>query len=137
MAENKSWDASTSPDIAARQNEDDVPVFDLDVALVRLGGSVELLQQLAVLYSEDAKRLLDELREGAARQDVEQVKRAAHTLKGLAANFEATPAAQAAYRVERLADANDLDAAVMELPKMESQFERLQQALDRQMTSAS
>src|SRR5688500_2923408 len=95
--------------------QSDLPVFDFEVALVRLGGSVELLQQLVILYSEDAPQLLGELRDGAARGDLERLKRAAHTLKGLAANFEATPAAQAAFRVEQLAQANDLAAAIEQL----------------------
>ena len=114
-----------------------LPVFDFEVALVRLGGSVELLQQLVILYSEDAPELLQELREGAARGDLERLKRAAHTLKGLAANFEATPAAQAALRVEQLAQANDLAAAVQQLPAMELEFDKLQRALDRQIASPS
>jgi HPt (histidine-containing phosphotransfer) domain-containing protein len=102
-----------------------------------LGGSVELLQQLVILYSEDAPQLLGELRDGAARGDLERLKRAAHTLKGLAANFEATPAAQAAFRVEQLAQANDLAAAIEQLPAMEAEFDKLQRALDRQIASPS
>jgi two-component system, sensor histidine kinase and response regulator len=135
MADNSSRDANSSLGPASGQNAK--PVFDRAVALERLGGSVELFQQLIVMYGEDAPRLWDELRSGAAQGDVEQLKRAAHTLKGLAANFEAKPAAEAAFRVEQLAQRGDLAAAVENVPEMESQFERLQLALDRQIASAS
>jgi HPt (histidine-containing phosphotransfer) domain-containing protein len=104
-------------------------VFDIDVALLRLGGSTELFEKLVHFYFEDRERLLQQLRHAAVHGDLAQVERAAHTLKSLAANFEALPAARAALRVEESAQTGKLDSAVEQLPELESQLRRLDEAL--------
>jgi HPt (histidine-containing phosphotransfer) domain-containing protein len=104
-------------------------VFDLDVTLVRLGGSTELFEKLVYFYFEDSERLLQQLRHAAVHGDIAQVERAAHTLKSLAANFEALPAARAALRVEESAQNGKLGSAVEQLPELEVQLRRLTEAL--------
>ena len=104
-------------------------VFDLEVALVRLGGNRELFAKLVHFYFDDAPQLLDQLRHAAVHGDVVRVERAAHTLKSLAANFEALPAARAALRVEEFAQARDLGSAIEFIPELETQLRRLDTAL--------
>jgi HPt (histidine-containing phosphotransfer) domain-containing protein len=113
----------TSP--AERHDE----VFNLQVTLGRLGGNRELFAKLVHFYFDDAPQLIDQLRHAAVRGEVAQVERAAHTLKSLAANFEALAAAQAAQRVEELAQARNLGAAIECLPELEMQMRRLDTAL--------
>lgn len=104
-------------------------VFDLEVTLGRLGGNRELFAKLVHFYFDDAPQLLDQLRRGAVHGDVVQVERAAHTLKSLAANFEALVAASAALRVEEFAQARNLGSAIECIPELERQLRRLDVAL--------
>jgi HPt (histidine-containing phosphotransfer) domain-containing protein len=67
----------------------DTVVVDLDAALKRLGGDRNILVELAKMFAEDSPGLLD-----AIDQDIQQARysdagRAAHSLRGLAANFSA------------------------------------------------
>jgi two-component system, sensor histidine kinase and response regulator len=78
-------------------------VCDLRAALVRLDGDEELLGMLVAVFHEDAPRLLAELDRGLAAADMRAVERAAHSLKGLAANFDGISARDAALGVELLA----------------------------------
>ncbi len=104
-------------------------VFDVDVALVRLGGNRELFAKLVHFYFDDAPQLLEQLRHAAVHGDVVRVERAAHTLKSLAANFEALSAARAALRVEEFSQARDLGSAIECIPELEQQLRRLDVAL--------
>jgi HPt (histidine-containing phosphotransfer) domain-containing protein len=114
---------------AGSSADDRAGVFDLDVTLARLGGNRELFRKLVHFYFDDASRLLQQLRHAAVYGDVLQVERAAHTLKSLAASFEALQAARAALRVEEFAQARNLGSAVECLPELEMQFRRLDAAL--------
>jgi HPt (histidine-containing phosphotransfer) domain-containing protein len=107
----------------------DSAVLDINVALVRLGGNTELLAKLVRYYFEDSNRLMLQLREAAVKRDVAVIERTAHTLKSLAANFEARAASRAALRVEESAQTGDLAAAVECIPQLEFQIKRLDTAL--------
>ena len=104
-------------------------VFDLEVTLTRLGGNRALFGKLVHFYFDDTPRLLQQLRQAAVHGDVAQVERAAHTLKSLAANFEALQAAHAALRVEEYSQARNLGSAVECIPELETQLRRLDAAL--------
>jgi HPt (histidine-containing phosphotransfer) domain-containing protein len=106
-------------------------VFDLDVTLTRLGGNLQLFEKLVHFYFDDAPQLVEKLRHAAVHGDVALVERAAHTLKSLAANFEALTAARAALRVEEFAQARNLGSAIECIPELEKQLHRLDQALAR------
>ena len=76
--------------------------FDREGALGRLGGDEELFGELVQFFLEDTPGLLNLLRSGLRDNDWAPVERAAHGLKGLASNFGATRAVEAARTVERL-----------------------------------
>lgn len=94
-------------------------VMNLREATHRLGGDEELLRELAEMFFEDAEALLGVVREGYADPaQSQEVRRAAHSLKGLSSNFGAQRTMTAAFTVEKLAEASkltDLPAAVQEL----------------------
>jgi PAS domain S-box-containing protein len=103
----------------------DGAAFDRGEALARAGGDPGLLRELATLFRETTPRLLAEARDAARRGDAEQLRRAAHTLRGGAETFSARSAAEAARRLEargRSGELGDLSAACDEL---EAQFTRL------------
>jgi len=107
----------------------DDELLDLQGALRRLDGDRELLAELAQFFLEDSPGLLDRVRDGLRSGDARTVQRAAHSLKGLAANFGAQGAVDAASAVEDCGQSGDLAAAAAALPQLERQVGLLQTAL--------
>jgi HPt (histidine-containing phosphotransfer) domain-containing protein len=107
-----------------------MPLFDYQGSLARMGGDEQLFGEMVGFLFADAPRWLDELRKGLDREDLPLVQRSAHTIKGLAANFGATPTVAAAARVEKLArEDRDLVAARQALPALEAALRELETAL--------
>ena len=87
-------------------------LIDREVALKRMGGDRELLDGLIECFIEDAPGLLDQLDKALMTENAAEVARSAHSLKGLAANFEAAACRDAAAVVEKLGLRGELaDAA--------------------------
>jgi HPt (histidine-containing phosphotransfer) domain-containing protein len=83
-------------------------VFDKTVALSRVGGDVDLLKEIAILFLDDYPKSLIELREAIDAGDAKRVERTAHGLKGSVSNFGARPAVDAALRLETMGRAQKL-----------------------------
>jgi HPt (histidine-containing phosphotransfer) domain-containing protein len=83
-------------------------VFDKEVALSRVGGDVELLKEIAILFLDDYPKSLTELREAVQAGDARRVERSAHGLKGSVSNFGAAPAVNAALQLETMGRAQKL-----------------------------
>src|ERR1044071_9738461 len=64
-------------------------VLDLGAALKRLGGDRGILIELAKMFAEDSPGLLDAIEQGVHQGREKDAGRAAHSLRGLAANFGA------------------------------------------------
>lgn len=67
----------------------EMATYDLNAALERLGGSRELLRDMIGFYLEDYPTLLERIEDAAESGDPITLARSAHSLKGLAANFDA------------------------------------------------
>jgi HPt (histidine-containing phosphotransfer) domain-containing protein len=63
-------------------------VLDQAAALKRLGGDRSIFIELAKMFSEDAPGLLEAIRQGIHEGRYVDAGRAAHSLRGLAANFD-------------------------------------------------
>lgn len=114
------------------ENEDDrplTPVFYPHIALARLRGNYRLLQDLARFFFRDSHDLIEQLHRGVKEKDDQQVERVAHSLKGLAANFEARDAVAAASRVEQLAHNGALSTELDAVDQLEHEMMRLKEAL--------
>jgi len=85
--------------------------LDRDLALSRVGGDAELLQEIAALFIEDYPKVLAEIRAATARGDPKGLGQAAHGLKGAVANFGAQAAVEAAFQLEQMGRAGDLSRA--------------------------
>jgi HPt (histidine-containing phosphotransfer) domain-containing protein len=83
--------------------------LDRELALSRVGEDAELLKEIAALFMEDYPSVLAEIQAAAARGDALGVERAAHGLKGSVANFGAQAAVDAAFQIERMGRAGDLN----------------------------
>ena len=101
------------------------PLLDKEVALARMGGDLELLQEVARLFLDEYPRLLGVMHDALSRGDAQLLERSAHSLKGSVANFGADPAFQAALHVERAGHAGDLGKATENLRELESALARL------------
>ncbi|MEQ8767312.1 MAG: ATP-binding protein [Planctomycetota bacterium] len=89
------------------------PAFDLDQALDLVEGDVDLLKEVAELFLENAPTLMDQIRDSHQEGDAVSLRRAAHTLKGQAAQLAALKLSQAAFQLEQKAreeDMSDFDA---------------------------
>jgi two-component system sensor histidine kinase/response regulator len=95
-------------------------VLDLQLALSRVGGDKELLQEIAVLFIEECPRAFAEIQEAVAAGDAAKLENAAHALKGSVANFGARDAVATAFRLEQMGRANDMSEAEAMQRKLES-----------------
>jgi HPt (histidine-containing phosphotransfer) domain-containing protein len=94
--------------------------LDLAGALARFGGDESLLHDMMEYFREDIPGLLTDLENGLAEDDTSRARRAAHSIKGLAAHIGANQLAEAAQKLEQLAAANDL-------PQVRAEREAFQQ----------
>jgi two-component system, sensor histidine kinase and response regulator len=112
-------------------------IFDHPGSLRRMGDDGELFQEMVSLLRTDVPRWLS-IASGAQREgDPQRLQRAAHTLKGLTANFGASRAVAAAAAVEQLAktqQSTDVPAAMAEL---EDALDELLAALPHPQISAT
>lgn len=83
-------------------------VVDYHTALARLGGNEQLFRDLAAFFLDDAPVILNDLGEALGTGNAAGVERAAHSLRGLAANFGAPAAVQIAGELQDVARRGDL-----------------------------
>jgi CheY-like chemotaxis protein len=81
------------------------PFLDLAGARQRMGGNDDLLRDMGRFLIEDSPKLLRELIDAVALEDSDRSARAAHSLRGLAANFGAARCLSVATQIE--ADCRD------------------------------
>jgi HPt (histidine-containing phosphotransfer) domain-containing protein len=87
--------------------------FDFSAALARMRGDRTLLAALIAIFLEDGPLLMERIRHAYAEPNRAELNRAAHSLRGLASNFDARDVTQSALEIERLTAADDeLDPAV-------------------------
>lgn len=104
-------------------------VLNRPVALDRIGGDEELLQEIARLFLSEYPALIQDIRSAIEGGDASMLERSAHNLKGSVANFEACDAVAAAYRLEAIGRSKQLDRAWAAFAELESAFESLHPAL--------
>ncbi|MBC7260323.1 MAG: PAS domain S-box protein [Chloroflexi bacterium] len=105
------------------------PAFRLDAALERVGGDKDLLREISEMFLTESQTLLSQVRQAIAQGDAALLKRAGHTLKGLARNFSADQAAQTALEVEQIGDEGRMGDAPAAAARLEAEVARLVQAL--------
>ncbi|MFZ5892453.1 MAG: Hpt domain-containing protein [Myxococcota bacterium] len=110
--------------------------FDRVGLLHRLGGSTEVLAEVAALFCSDARRLHRELRGHIERHDTRSAVTSAHQLKGALLNLSAEPAASTARVLEASARAGDWAMALVHADQLGAELEPLLAALAREQTAA-
>lgn len=104
--------------------------LDCAVALERLGGDAELLREVAGLFLEEYPLLMDEIQAAAMTGDADSLQRAAHSMKGSVSNFGADEVYQAAFTLEKLGRAGELDALEPSITLLASALENIRPALE-------
>jgi HPt (histidine-containing phosphotransfer) domain-containing protein len=104
-------------------------LFNADAALERLDGDQELFAMLITVFQQDSVLLFEQLSSGISSGNLSQVERAAHSLKGLAANFDAQEAAEVAYGIEAMARAGATSGLERRCHELHGQLEKLRNAL--------
>lgn len=116
------------PHAASKPPETD-SLLDLDAALVRLGGDRELLRDLIGFFFEDSPPLLEQIQRDLVQRDAHALERSAHSLKGLAANFDASLAVQVALRLEKMGHSGNLTHGPEAATDLEREVAALREAL--------
>lgn len=99
--------------------------IDLSAALQRLRGDHRLLLTLIDYYLDDYPPVVAEVHRAAERENAEELAMAAHSLKGLAANFDAQEVIETIAAIEKKAKAGELGSAKQLLPRLDTALSRL------------
>jgi PAS domain S-box-containing protein len=105
------------------------PIFDATAALDSLEGDNELLHEIAGLFLAQAPRHMEKIRAAVADRDPKRLERAAHGLKGAAANLLAQGVVNAAGKLEEIGRAGYVAGSQQALVLLEEELEKLQSAL--------
>lgn len=99
--------------------------IDREAALSRVGGDVDLLREIGVLFLRECPSAIAELRSAVAARDAHDIERQAHSLKGSVATFGSGAAFQAALQLEHQGRNRDLTELDSNLRRFESSVECL------------
>src|SRR5579862_3104610 len=113
-----------APSVPAR------PVLDYQVALSRVDDDHDLLMDLGRLFRVECAKLLGEIRDAAARKDMNALHRAAHSLKGSVTTFAAEDSFDAALKVELLGLTGESAGVAEAVSTLEAEIGRLLAALE-------
>jgi two-component system sensor histidine kinase/response regulator len=113
-----------------------VPPLDLsDQVLARVGGDRQLLAEISKLFVDDAPMHLERIRAALDARDGEALRRAAHGLKGAAANFDAEGVVAASRVLEEMGRTSTFDLGDEAWRSLERETTRLIGMLGRVVAS--
>jgi CheY-like chemotaxis protein len=99
-------------------------LFDQDDLLERLGGNENLARRVVGGFLNDTPRQLELLARAIGGGDTETARRAAHSIKGSAANVGGRQLRELAWKLEQLGHAGDLHPAPAMLEELAASFAR-------------
>lgn len=98
--------------------------------LRRLGGNEQLFYDLRRFFLEDVPGAVEKLRGALEQRNTDAVERAAHSLKGLVANFGAREATTLAAQLQKLGHERDLEGATPVFERLAAEVRLLEQELE-------
>ena len=108
--------------------------MDREALLDRVGGDMELLQEIVGIYLAECPVLLNDIERAISSGDAYLLERSAHNLKGCVSNFGAEEAVAAAHALEQMGRQKSLAQAQSAIAKLQIELQRLKPAL-LQMTA--
>lgn len=106
-------------------------VLNCRATLERLENDAELFQDLLGFFFSDTPKLMADLRQAAATNDADLLRRAAHSLKGLISNFDAKDAAAIAFRLEAMSREDNLEDAAATVDHLATELADVERLLKR------
>lgn len=99
---------------------DSLPPFDLDIALVRVGGNKQLLHKLLIKFYEQYNHFIADLNEMIATEQFKNAQIQVHTLKGAAGNLAAQAVYEEAHLLEIAIGHRELSQITERMSKFEA-----------------
>jgi PAS domain S-box-containing protein len=115
--------------ISAGELPPEVPIFDRAVLVARMMGDEALSDRILSRFLESTPQQIESVRQSLTSGNATAAKRTAHAIKGAASNISAEQLRRVAFELEQAANAGNLDAANCHLAELQSQFERLKEAI--------
>ena len=109
--------------------------LDHDELVEQLGGDLGMAKELVTLFLAEWPGELEKVRRGVESASAEDVRIAAHTLKGVIGNFSRGPAMQTAGRLEAMARSGSLAGTEELVAALDRQLRALDGALRRFLSS--
>jgi CheY-like chemotaxis protein len=119
------------PDIK-NGNESDRPakhVFDVAMVLESLDGDFDLMREIVGISVTQFSKHMQNIQDGISKEDPKLLERAAHALKGTAANLHASGAMEMAAQLEEMGRAGSLAGSREALLSLEVEIAKLRLAL--------
>jgi two-component system, sensor histidine kinase and response regulator len=113
------------------------PPIDLPALRERVEGDNELLAEMIDLFLNTAPRLLADIETAVTTRDATLLRLTAHALKGALLNMSAAPAAEAALRLEKIGQENQMHMANNACGTLLEEFARLQTVLNHYVSEVS
>jgi CheY-like chemotaxis protein len=104
--------------------------FDIDAALQHVEADRELLDEIIGIFSEECPKLMNAIQNAIRAANLQVLERAAHSLKGSAANLCAIHVTRPAAELEESARAGDLSGARAQFLVLENAVEKLLHELE-------
>lgn len=104
-------------------------VINVSRALERMGGQRQLLKEVAQFFIEDVPLLYEALTKALEIEDHAEAERAAHSIKGLASNFDALELQETAAQMERLVREAHLTTARELMSRLQIEIDAVYAAL--------
>ena len=115
------------------ENEKEAAAWNPQLILDRVDGDLGFLQELLVMFREDSVVCIKKAKAALAREDLAEVTRTAHTMKGMLKNLAMNPAAEIAASLEMAARNGYKDASEELLAQLERNVGELLPQLEAQM----
>jgi HPt (histidine-containing phosphotransfer) domain-containing protein len=127
--------AECRPPAAAADSPLEEPLALPAQVLARVGGDRQLLAEISRLFVDDAPMHLARIRQAIDSRDADALRRAAHTLKGAAATFEAESLVAAARALEDIGRDHRFDEIDAAWRTIEYESDRLVRILQHVVNS--
>ncbi len=113
------------------------PILDpaaLQNLLATVGGDQAFLAEMIDTFLTDSPKLIATMQQALVSNRAEDLRRAAHTLKSNCANFGAINLSRMARELEEMGKAGMMAGAAEKVAQVESEYTRVQRALDARAT---
>ena len=113
----------------------ELEIFNEDQLLKRLMNDVELENIIVAAFLDEMPKQITEMKQYLENQDIKNIYRLAHTIKGGASYLSANRLSQEAFQAEKMAENDNVDGVSALLPRIEIEFSRFQEVISKKKTT--